>query len=96
MELAPALLVSMPNTLPGSGGTEHLSAPVDDTATIDHHQPKAAGHFADILGQTLAGPLFATWTPTADIIATSKPVAGQALTALDANGRREGRKRSRR
>lgn len=68
-----------------------------EAATTDYpRQP--ARHFDDILGQTLAGPLFATWTPTAQI----NPVAGGSSSGsstaapIDPNARRDGRRRSRR
>src|SRR5690242_5190472 len=75
--------------LSAAGAT--LLAPEDGERTA--HRTNGTAHFADILGQTLAGPLFATWTPTPEIIGANKPAANQAQVAsLDPNGRRDGRK----
>jgi hypothetical protein len=64
----------------------------------DTRRRSAPKHFDDILGQTLAGPLFATWTPTAQVNPVSGASAGSASTTapIDPNARRDGRKRSRR
>ncbi len=65
----------------------------------EHHPQSAssAAHFSDILGQTLAGPLFATWSPTPPVVNIAKPIEPNAnVASLDANGRRDSRKRSRR
>jgi hypothetical protein len=76
-----------------------LADAVPPATALAGGRPKSAApaHFADILGQTLAGPLFATWSPTAPLVASSKPIASSANNvAVDGNGRRDGRKRSRR
>jgi hypothetical protein len=64
----------------------------------DTRQRPAPKHFDDILGQTLAGPLFATWTPVAPVNPVSGTAASGSSTTspIDPNARREGRKRSRR
>lgn len=59
-------------------------------------QRRAAKRFDDILGQTLAGPLFATWTPTAPVNpVAAAPSANTSIAALDPDARR-GRRRSKR
>lgn len=93
------LVLALP--LPATNNPERLlslgAADLDAAVADNHHKNAGTAHFADILGQTLAGPLFAIWTPTPDIVASNKPNASQtAMAALDPNGRREGRKRSRR
>jgi hypothetical protein len=54
--------------------------------------------FDDILGQTLAGPLFAMWTPPLPVAPVASSSAGGSSTAapIDPNARRDGRRRSRR
>lgn len=69
----------------------------DLAAPHEAAQRRAARRFDDILGQTLAGPLFATWTPNAPVNpvpATPSSTAG-SVSALDPDARR-GRKRPRR
>jgi hypothetical protein len=68
-----------------------------DSASADAPRP-AAKHFDDILGQTLAGPLFATWTPIAQINPVASPPGstGSSVSALDPDARRSSRKRQRR
>jgi hypothetical protein len=69
-----------------------------ETADAAERPRQPSKRFDDILGQTLAGPLFANWTPQLP----PNPVAGNASTSssttspIDPNARREGRKRSRR
>lgn len=86
MELQLTSMLSLSNDPPRFPGELH-----------DAPQPRAK-HFDDILGQTLAGPLFATWTPTAQINPVSGAASsGSSTTApIDPNARRDGRKRSRR
>jgi hypothetical protein len=87
VELQLASLLSLANDSP------EFARELHDTA-----RRQAPKQFDDILGQTLAGPLFATWTPTAPV----NPVPGAASSGssttapLDPNARRDGRKRSRR
>lgn len=67
-------------------------------ATPGETQRNRATRFDDILGQTLAGPLFATWTPPVPVNPVNS-VAGagsSTVAALDPDARRGGRKRSRR
>jgi hypothetical protein len=109
MDLAGSSLLQMqtndPQLLPA--GDPNRLAPALEASQLDalgdtlgnskgeHHQ---ASRFDDILGQTLAGPLFATWSPTAAVVATAKSNTSTSsnVSALDSNGRRDGRKRSRR
>lgn len=68
----------------------------DPAAALRDERRRATNRFDDILGQTLAGPLFATWTPHAQVNpAPASSSTGNAVTALDPDARR-GRKRSRR
>lgn len=69
-----------------------------DSAALPETRSSDSKRFDDILGQTLAGPLFATWTPLvpASTIATPASTASTAVSSLDPNARRDGRKRSRR
>lgn len=69
-----------------------------EIARDSHEQARRRGVFDDILGQTLSGPLFATWTPTAPVNPVSGGSANNSATAapIDPNARRDGRKRSRR
>lgn len=70
---------------------------LSDTVAPSDPQLRAPKRFDDILGQTLAGPLFATWTPTAPINPTGNTAStNSSVTSLDPNARRDGRKRSRR
>lgn len=78
-----------------------LLRPTKDSPELaaDAHEPaRRRGGFDDILGQTLAGPLFATWTPTTPV----NPVAGgssansSTAAPIDPNARRDGRRRSKR
>jgi hypothetical protein len=58
----------------------------------------AAKRFDDILGQALAGPLFATWTPPIPVnpVGSSTGAGNSTVPALDPDARRGGRRRSRR
>lgn len=98
MASSPTLLLSSLNLAQSASLSE--STKLDNALfalASDHHHKSTQTHFADILGQTLAGPLFATWAPTAVIMPTAKAAApSSTVTTLDSNGRRDGRKRSRR
>ena len=103
MELAGPLTLLQINDsqlIASHGGTRSQSALASDQlagAFDSHTRYQKSARFDDILDQTLAGPLFATWSPTAVIVPTAKPGATNAsVAALDTNGRRDGRKRSRR
>ncbi|HSB96784.1 MAG TPA: hypothetical protein VLC91_10055 [Spongiibacteraceae bacterium] len=82
---------------PGTGSQSALASDPLADAFDSHTRHQKPPRFDDILDQTLAGPLFANWSPTAVIAPTAKSGATNAsVAALDANGRRDGRKRSRR
>jgi len=110
MELAGPLTVLQVNVLQVNDSqlfASHVASPDGTRPAVESDKlagefdsqtrhPKPA-RFDDILGQTLAGPLFATWSPIAVINPTAKSGSANAsVAALDANGRRDGRKRSRR
>jgi len=87
--------VSLDNTsaLPSAKLSATWREALGDSQQKSAHTP----HFADILGQTLAGPLFATWSPSAAVVAIDKPAeTHRTVASPDNSGRRDGRRRSRR
>jgi hypothetical protein len=92
---ATTLITSEPPQLPAGSGRAAKTSDLE--ATIGESPRQPAKHFDDILGQTLAGPLFATWTPTAPVNPVSGAASANSSNApLDPNARRDGRRRSRR
>jgi hypothetical protein len=98
MDLPPAL-----SLLPNSDARRllaevgHAGKPDSLETPASASSKRPARHFDDILGQTLAGPLFATWTPTAPVNPVSGAASTNSATApIDPNARRDGRRRSRR
>jgi hypothetical protein len=93
---ATTLTISEPSQLFAGIGRAGKASGLE-AATADYpRQP--AKHFDDILGQTLAGPLFATWTPVAPVnpVAAGSSTGSSTTAPIDPNARRDGRRRSRR